>query len=718
MRQIVKRKQEDLNILLESEVSFENVLKMFLEKADTFLYIVDSDRIFLGIITLGTFSRNLSHPLKWLNRGCVYLIDDQEHNLEKAAERVLDKNICEVPVLDGNHRLCGAYGYQKKKNEEEKIISEAEKRICQQREYIKSYIQKNKIKKMAISQWKDFPVLQEILGEIDQELFCSFEEMYKNNFEQYEDVFKKLSEEQCYILVLTEAEVRILKAIAFKYKINLCVESFGTFLEKMERIQELEKLVNFWKKHHIHFLFYASPKLSEIKNLSDYEKNKVEGEIRLNGDVDEKIKKYKTDFEKILGERATEDYLKKLSNVPRIIEQDNLWKLEDFHTELVNTQNGYRVTTDQPDEWEHSIYIFGPCMVAGLPFAEDADTIASFLQRKINKKKNEKQYRVVNCGISSLTDQQLIRQLMHQEFSEGDTVVVIFRDMPDAGILNFFHSENITVKSLSSLFERPHKYGDWFFDEPRHTCYRGNEVIAEQIFKELVWEKNIYLKNTVALMKKNQNIENEELNKYIENLKTVRKVQLQGDAGAIVMNANPFTLGHRYLIEKALEQCSILYVFVVEEDKSKFSFETRFQLVKEGSSDLKNVVVLPSGKFIISALTFPEYFRKDVQNDIVIDVSKDLSLFGTKIAPALNITKRFVGEEPADYITNQYNRSMMEILPEYGIEVIEIERKKSNTSIISASLVRKAVEEGNWKKLHTLVPETTFRYLYNRNLSS
>ena len=63
------------------------------------------------------------------------------------------------------------------------------------------------------------------------------------------------------------------------------------------------------------------------------------------------------------------------------------------------------------------------------------------------------------------------------------------------------------------------------------------------------------------------------------------------------MNCNPFTLGHRYLIEQASEKVDHLYVFVVEEDKSFFPFSDRIGLVKKGTADLKNITVKPSGKY-------------------------------------------------------------------------------------------------------------------------
>jgi [citrate (pro-3S)-lyase] ligase len=74
-----------------------------------------------------------------------------------------------------------------------------------------------------------------------------------------------------------------------------------------------------------------------------------------------------------------------------------------------------------------------------------------------------------------------------------------------------------------------------------------------------------------------------------------------GKIGAVVMNCNPFTLGHRYLIEYAASKVTHLYIFAVEEDKSIFPFKDRFDLIKAGTAGLKNSTVLPSGKFIISA---------------------------------------------------------------------------------------------------------------------
>ena len=177
------------------------------------------------------------------------------------------------------------------------------------------------------------------------------------------------------------------------------------------------------------------------------------------------------------------------------------------------------------------------------------------------------------------------------------------------------------------------------------------------------------------------------------------------------MNCNPFTLGHRYLIEYAAQRVEHLYIFAVEENKSFFSFEDRIALIKAGTADLPNVTVLPSGRFIISSLTFTDYFGKKELQDKTIDPSLDVSLFGKYIAPSLGITVRFVGEEPLDKVTMQYNEAMKKILPEYGVDFIQIPRKESDCEVISASRVRKYLEEQNFAENKKIVPNTTYQYL-------
>ena len=148
-----------------------------------------------------------------------------------------------------------------------------------------------------------------------------------------------------------------------------------------------------------------------------------------------------------------------------------------------------------------------------------------------------------------------------------------------------------------------------------------------------------------------------------------------------------------------------------EEDKSEFKFADRFKLVQEGVKDFQNVEVLPSGKFIISQKTFSGYFNKENLQDVAVDSSEDVEIFAREIAPSLGITVRFVGEEPEDSVTRQYNENMRRILPQYNIEFKEIPRREINGEVISAKRVRKALHEKDFDTIKKLVPKTTLKFL-------
>ncbi len=187
-----------------------------------------------------------------------------------------------------------------------------------------------------------------------------------------------------------------------------------------------------------------------------------------------------------------------------------------------------------------------------------------------------------------------------------------------------------------------------------------------------------------------------------------------GTVGAIVANCNPFTLGHRYLVEQAAAQCDTLHLFVLSEDKSFFPAADRLELVKQGVADLNNVWVHPTGDYLISAATFPTYFIKDKDRIPQIRCQLDLEIFANHFAPALGITRRFVGTEPLSPVTDAYNRQMMEFLPTKGVEVTLIQRKEQDGAPISASRVRALLEQKDWEMLQKLVPKTTFSYLKSK----
>lgn len=182
-------------------------------------------------------------------------------------------------------------------------------------------------------------------------------------------------------------------------------------------------------------------------------------------------------------------------------------------------------------------------------------------------------------------------------------------------------------------------------------------------------------------------------------------------ATAIVMNANPFTLGHRYLINQAAREATTLYVIAVREDRSSFSYRERLAMIQAGCEELDNVVVIEGSDYAISELTFPTYFLKQVTDATDTHITLDLDLFARHIAPALGVTTRCVGSEPIDALTARYNELMQEQLPQRGIEVKTIERLALDGKPVSASRMRQWLADGSLSQAAALVPQTTDPYL-------
>lgn len=177
--------------------------------------------------------------------------------------------------------------------------------------------------------------------------------------------------------------------------------------------------------------------------------------------------------------------------------------------------------------------------------------------------------------------------------------------------------------------------------------------------------------------------------------------------GCIVANCNPFTRGHRHLIEQAAKECAWVHVFILSEERGLFAAKDRLRMAQEGCRDLANVLIHPTGPYMVSSSTFPTYFIKDKARTGDIHCELDLRLFGEKIAPELKITRRYVGTEPGCEVTAHYNARMKEILPGYGVEVVENERKEAEGQPISASRVRRLIAENRFDELEPLLPESS-----------
>ena len=385
-------------------------------------------------------------------------------------------------------------------------------------------------------------------------------------------------------------------------------------------------------------------------------------------------------------------------------------KLKDFSGKMVNISNGHRIVPEQSDNYTRTIYIFGGCTVfgAGCP---DHGTLPAHL-RKLIVDNGINDLRVENYGAFIYARGKYVFETMKSlPYKPGDILISGFAGVSAVnGVTSV--PEGVVHIDTQRIFERPHKWGENVFFDTCHPNERGQFALASVLFDHLS-SRNFYEdfadKHQTAPAPQNSSLTSEELtdlSRYIAAIAPLRR-----KIGAIVMACNPFTLGHRYLIEQSAKKCSQLFIFVVEEDEFHFPFADRIELVRQGTSDIPNVTVVPSGKFIISTLTFVDYFGKSEMQDRTIDPSMDVELFAQKIAPALGITSRFAGEEPLDNVTRQYNEAMKNILPRYGIEFDTIARQECDGQVISASRVRKLLETECFADIAKLVPATTLRYL-------
>lgn len=189
----------------------------------------------------------------------------------------------------------------------------------------------------------------------------------------------------------------------------------------------------------------------------------------------------------------------------------------------------------------------------------------------------------------------------------------------------------------------------------------------------------------------------------------LEKSRREGEAAAIVMNANPFTLGHLHLVERAAAENGTVHLFVLSEEAGPIPFAVRRRLVREGVAHLPNVVCHDSGPYIISSATFPSYFLKDGDDVIRTQAALDLQVFRA-IAERLGIRRRYVGEEPFSRVTGIYNEIMARRLPEAGIECRIVPRWERDGRAVSASGVRQAIHDGETERALEWLPESGRRY--------
>ena len=453
-----------------------------------------------------------------------------------------------------------------------------------------------------------------------------------------------------------------------------------------------------FRNHHAdNLLIYGNLRRSDVVGM--LAKEEIDAFFRRKGLTNKQI------YKEILnawwsGEKFFDDYEK----ISFVLRRGVLFP-KDMQTKCINISNHHRVVPDKPTKAERRVFMVGPCNVFGA-YVTDSQTIEAHLQKELN----ENCYcdiEVVNCGL--MGPEKCLDNIFVSDISANDIVVIITPGFDWVFKECFPKSYRGCLSDVYKDIENPTQH---FLDNVRHCDGVVNKAVADRIWIDLkdVLDRKIE-ENPTKLFGAKYFIP-PEVNRYFDGYmeEFFDDFHCDGKVGAIVMNCNPFTNGHGYLVEYASSKVDQLIIFVVEEDKSFFTFEQRFEMVKRGVEDISNVIVVPSGRYIISKETFAQYFDKE--NAIEVDdMDYDIYVFGDVVASRLGITTRFLGNEPTDIVTNRYNERMQEILPSFGIDVEIIERKTDGAEVISGSRVRENFNNDNWEEVRKLCPESTVTIL-------
>ncbi len=150
-------------------------------------------------------------------------------------------------------------------------------------------------------------------------------------------------------------------------------------------------------------------------------------------------------------------------------------KLKDCSGKYYNVKDGERHTVGQPETYKRTIYFVGACLIYGL-YAEDKNTIESFLQKRLN----DAQYgaRVVNCGSVSywVNIELALARIMDIPLKTGDMLALCtnaggFQGIPELDVADVLEKNQVSAK--------------WLLDGATHCNHKVNNLYADAIFETL-----------------------------------------------------------------------------------------------------------------------------------------------------------------------------------------------------------------------------------------
>lgn len=397
-------------------------------------------------------------------------------------------------------------------------------------------------------------------------------------------------------------------------------------------------------------------------------------------------------------ELYTEEYAKEVGQYTIHLEKSDIYtRLKDCNDRYFHVKDGERLTVGQPDQADRTVWFFGPCFMIGA-YVEDRHTIESYLQSMINR--DGRSVRVVNCGCFETKYQEMIH-MTSTPMKPGDIVVMHLE--------NHEYSGTETI-DLTDILDRNNVPNEWLLDIPLHCNHKVNELYARDLYDRMTTEG--VLDSPVStepseMLTRDLAINSLYLDLYFNDFHPEPGQRI----GTVGMHGNPFTLGHRFLIETASRQVDKLFVLLIEDELGIFSYAERFAMAVDATRDLPNVTIVSGGPFQATRNVFREYFVKVDPADMEESATADALIYTEIIGPRLGVTCRFFGDEKHNPKMAFFNELMKKILPRYGIEAIELPRASVDGRAISASVARNAADSGDMDTLLANVPAATLRFM-------
>lgn len=668
-------------------------------------FVLNKQDQVIGILSLNDYRKGLEAGECRINKSFKKIRYKQGGGyIEEAESFFNDTNYYSIPVLNEKEELIECF---MRMNPAHKTEITADKWLDTKNRHLAELVKRKRYRKIKVC----------MMNSLSEKIY-----QYFKYYHAYYDMVEKVL---WYDILETEKDDLLITNDKMNIHPDISTYSFHS----MQIELEYNQLLHNCKKGNLRFYIVSVPTAENVWNVTNEERKRIhQGKIwktyledkEENSEVLEEVLDIEGDKDK---------FIESCLNLPPVIVKNGLCYEREHTSEYVNVINGNRLTVGGQENLKSHIYLAGNSYVFGL-LVDDGHTVASHLQRIVCGMPDYSDYKVVNEGIRGTPFYESLRRLNHDALRDEDIIVLFvvlknfFYELEEDAAKNILYG--IKIYHLEDVFNTLNrkKIKSYFLESPVHPNSFGYEKAAEylmRIFKEKyidLWKNDIQ-SDYEQVYEKQELFDGkyEELKRYLGELRRHR-MKGSGIKGAVVMNCNPLTYGHQHLIKYAVEKVEHLYIFVVQEDRSVFSFEERFAMVQACAAEYSNITVLPSGQFIISAFTFPEYFTKQMENpETIIDTSNDVIIFGKYVAPVLDITVRFAGEEPEDFITAKYNAAMKELLPEYGVSFVEIPRySKKGLGVISGTKVRDALQKNLSREVKKLVPETTYQILkeYNR----